>query len=141
MTEQTDMRGRMLWVFIPAVALTACYKSTVPPDGCKNEPTAEYLSNDGQWKSVTFLRQCRDGAPEFQVSVLPSTASFSNEPGNAFRQDGTRQGFNGHHHMQQIWKGPHELWISHDRGMRVGYAASAVGAITLVHTDKDIAEN
>jgi hypothetical protein len=101
------MGVRVLWMLIPAVGLTACYKSTIPPDECKNEPTAQYLSNDRQLKSVTFLRQCGDGAIEFQVSVLPTTASLSNEPGNAFRQDGTRRGVEGHHRMQQLWKGRH----------------------------------
>jgi hypothetical protein len=42
--------------------------------------------------------------------------------------------------MKQMWKGPHELWISHERGMKVGYAASAVGAITVIHTDEEIHE-
>jgi hypothetical protein len=137
------MRGRMIWMLIPAVGLTACYKSTVAPDECKNEPTAEYPSNDGRWKSVAFLRQCGAGPTELQVSVLPIAASLSNEPGNAFRQDATPEGVEGHHSfgMQQMWKGPHELWISHERGMKVGYAASAVGAITVFHTDEDILEH
>ena len=132
------MRGRLLWMLIGALGLTACYKSTVSPDECKNEPTSQYLSNDGKWKSITFLRQCGDGVTEFQVSVLPTTASLSNEPGNAFRQDGTAQ---GHHHMQQLWKSPHELWISHDPDMKIAYAASTVSTVTVVHTDKDILEH
>jgi hypothetical protein len=137
------MRGRMIWMLIPAVGLTACYKSAVAPDECKNEPTAEYPSKDGRWKSVAFLRQCGAGPTELQVSVLPIAASLSNEPGNAFRQDATPEGVEGHHSfgMQQMWKGPHELWISHERGMKVGYAASAVGAITVFHTDEDILEH
>jgi hypothetical protein len=137
-----DTRYRVLWLLIAAMGLTGCYKSTVPQGECNNEGTAELLSNDGQWKSVLFLRQCGGGASEYQVSVLPTTASLSNEAGNAFRQDAGREGGGRHsYHMQQVWKGPHELWISHDRGMKVAYAASEVGAVTVVHTDVDILEH
>ena len=133
----------MICVLISAMWLTGCYRSTVAPNDCKNNPTAEYSSNDGRWKSVAFLRQCGGGPNELQVSVLPTTVSLSNEPGNAFREDATREGAEGRHsyRMQQLWKGSHELWISHERGMKVGYAASAVGVVTVVHTDEDILEH
>jgi hypothetical protein len=102
----------------------------------------ESFSNDRQWKAVLFIRHCGIGASEFHVSVLPAAASLSNEAGNAFRQDATHEGGGRHsYHMQQVWKGPHELWISHDRGMTVAFAASAVGPVAVVHTDEEILEH
>ena len=64
--------GRMLSILISAAALAACYRPTVDPAECSNEPTADYPSSDGQWKSVAFLRQCGAGPIELQVSVLPN---------------------------------------------------------------------
>ena len=133
----------MLSILISAAALAACYRSTVDPAECSNEPTADYPSSDGQWKSVAFLRQCGAGPIELQVSVLPVNASLPNEPGNALRQDASQERVEGHHSfaVRQKWKNPRELWISHERGMKVKYAAWAVGAITVIHTDGEIAND
>src|SRR5882757_8351949 len=133
-----NVRHRFLCLLIPAVGLTACYKSTVPPGECKNELMSELFSGDRQWKAVLFSRQCGDSPSELQVSVLASRTSLSSEAGNAFRQDARRE-WGGHHlyNLRQAWKGPHELWISHNRAMKVGYAASQVGVVTVVNTDAD----
>ena len=91
-----NVRRRVLWLVIPAVGLTACYKSTLPPGQCKNELMSELLSGDKLWKAVLFSRQCGDSPSELQVSVFASQASLSNEAGNAFRQDASHEGGGRH---------------------------------------------
>ena len=128
------MRARALVLLVTFAGLTGCYESTRPPDKCDNDQTGESLSPDKEWKAVVFLRQCGDGPTESHISVLPATASLPNEPGNAFRQDGTGGGSRSSYRMEGTWKGPHELWIAHDTTMKVAYAAAGVGPVRIVHS-------
>jgi len=114
---------RLLVMLVAFAALSACYKSRLPPGTCENDQWSEALSPDKQWKSVLFQRQCGDDV-SFHVSVLPATRTLANEPGNAFRQDTTGEGSRSSHTFHQRWKPPHELWIAHDQGMKVVRIAS-----------------
>jgi hypothetical protein len=132
---------RVLWLLIPVMGLAGCYKSSFPPSQCENSDAQEVLSNDRQWKAVVFHRWCPEDRPAFHVSVLPAATPLPNEAGNAFRQDVSleRAGTGGHAHtIQQVWKGPRELWISHDENMKVAYSVSEVGEVTVVQTSGDI---
>jgi hypothetical protein len=127
------MRTRVLILFTALAALSACYKSRLPPGTCENDQVSELLSTDKQWKSVLFERQCGDETSEVHVSVLSATAALPNEPGNAFRQDATGDGTRSSRHLYQAWRGPRELWIGHDGSMKVAYAATGVGPVKVVH--------
>ena len=128
------MRFRILVLLVVLAALAGCYKSRLPPGTCENDQWAELLSPDKVWKSVLFHRQCGDQPTETNVSVLPAPAALPNEPGNAFRQDSTVEGTRSSHTMHQTWKGPRELWISHDETMKVAFAVSEVGPVRVVHS-------
>jgi hypothetical protein len=134
------MRDRLLVMFIAFAALSACYKSRLPPGTCENDQWSEALSPDKQWKSVLFQRQCGDDV-SFHVSVLPATTTLANEPGNAFRQDTTGEGSRSSHTFHQRWKAPHELWIAHDQGMKVAFAASEVGPVRVFHSVGELPES
>jgi hypothetical protein len=81
---------------------------------------------------VLFQRRCGDEV-SIHVSVLPATATLPNQPGNAFRQDRTGEGRRSSHTLHQTWGTPHELWIAHDQGMKVAFAASEVGPVRVFH--------
>jgi hypothetical protein len=133
------MRLRALSMAVSTMALAACYKSIPQSGQCKNEHVQEMFSQDRQWKSVVFIRDCPGSGSAFQVSVLPAAAPAPTEAGNAFRQDTSAEQTGGHsHQLQQVWKGDRELWISHDQQMKVVYSVSEVGVITIVHTTENI---
>jgi hypothetical protein len=123
-----------------AIGLAGCYKSTVSQEQCKNDPTAELLSPDGQWKSVSFLRECGAAPLEAHVSVLPVTSALGNEPGNAFREEASRAAAHYSFRIQQVWKGPRELWVGHAPDIKVAYSASQVGDVTIVHKAGEVLE-
>ena len=132
------MSARSLWIAVPTLICTGCYQASYsPPTECSNEQTAETLSNDRQWKAVTFLRQCPGLASGVEISVLPTAASLSTDPGNVFRQD-----VDGADHssfrLRVRWESDRELWITHEHRMKVAFSASSVGAVTIVHKTGDI---
>ena len=137
---RAGMRFRVLFLFLAVAGLSACYKSRLPPGTCENDQWSEALSPDKQWKSVLFQRQCGDEV-SIHVSVLPATAKLANEPGNAFRQDLTAEGSPSSHTLHQRWEAPHELWIAHDQGMKVAFAASEVGPVRVSHSVGEIPDS
>src|SRR3954464_8648583 len=56
--------------------------------GCQNEAPAEHVSPDGQWKYVSFDRNCgtRPGS-NLQITVLPTNTPLPHEAANAFIAD------------------------------------------------------
>lgn len=129
-----------LLLLIAAIGPAGCYKSNVSQGQCTNEQTAQLLSADGQWKSVSFLRDCGGAHAEMQVSVLPAASPLGDEAGNTFRQDARQEAAHSSARMQQVWKGPRELWIGHDPNMKVAYSASQVGEVTVVHKAGEVLE-
>jgi len=59
--------------------------------GCQNEAPAERLSADGQWKYVSFDRNCgATTGSNFQISILAASQSLPSGAANAFIADDNR---------------------------------------------------
>jgi hypothetical protein len=55
---------------------------------CKNEAPTEHVSPDGQWKYVSFDRNCgATTGSNLQISVLPVSKALSSGAANAFISD------------------------------------------------------
>lgn len=84
--------------------------------GCVNEAPAEHASPDGQWKYVSFDRNCgATTATNLQVSVLPISQALPGGAANAFIADDD-------HGATRFIAQPE--WIS-ARKLRITYAAKA----------------
>jgi len=84
--------------------------------GCENEAPAEHLSPDGQWKYVSFDRNC--GATtrsNLQISVLPANKPLPSGAANTFIADDN--------HGETTFVAQPE-WLS-SRKLRITYAAKA----------------
>ena len=91
--------------------LVGCTKSN-----CANEAIAERSSPDGQWKYVSFDRNC--GATtgnNLQISVLPASESLPSSAANAFSAD-------DNHGAAQFLAQPE--WSSRQR-LRIVYSKKA----------------
>jgi hypothetical protein len=56
--------------------------------GCTNEAPAEHLSPDGQWKYVSFDRNCgATTGTNLQISILPASKPLSRGAANMFIAD------------------------------------------------------
>jgi hypothetical protein len=130
MTNATENYVAQALLALGLAALLGCtYKCRLPPGTCENEQLGEAPSPDKAWKSVVFYRHCGCEGSEIEISVLPATAPLPNAPGNALRADSTNSV-----RLQQAWKGPHELSISHDQKMNLAFAAPQVGPVRIVHS-------
>src|SRR5579872_1022360 len=75
-------------LFIITAIIISCFQTGCHSYFCSNEFPAEHPSPDGKWKYVVFDRNCgATTSTNFQVSVLPSSASLPNAPANAFTGD------------------------------------------------------
>jgi|SRR4051794_17394289 hypothetical protein len=75
------MRTLAVFVLIAATFVTGC-------DTCANEAPVEHLSPDGQWKYVSFDRNCgATTGTNLQVSILPASKPLPNDGANAFIAD------------------------------------------------------
>jgi hypothetical protein len=84
--------------------------------GCTNEAPAEHVSPDGQWKYVSFDRNCgATTGSNLQVSVLPASKPLLNGAANAFIADDD-------HGATRFVAQPE--WIS-ARKLRITYSAKA----------------
>jgi len=71
---------KLLPVLFVVALLVGCH--------CGNEAPAEHLSPDGQWKYVSFDRNCgATTGSNLQISVLPASKSLPNSAANAFIAD------------------------------------------------------
>src|SRR5258708_1905794 len=109
-------------LFVVAILLVGC--------DCANETPAEHLSPDGQWKYVSFDRNCgATTGSNLQVSVLPASESLPNGAANAFIAD------NNHGATrfvaQSEWTSATKLRITYSPKARIFKRESRVGSIDI----------
>ena len=105
--------------------LVGCTGST-----CTNDAPAEHISPDGQWKYVSFDRDC--GATtrsNLQVSVLPASESLPTDAANAFIADDNHGATR--FLAQPEWMSAHKLRITYSVKARVFKKESKVGPIDI----------
>src|SRR3569623_1030433 len=96
-------KALVLFAFASLIVCIACTH-------CENESPGEHLSPDGQWKYVSFDRNCgATTGSNLQISVLPASKSLPNGGANAFIADDNRGAtrFVG----QPAWVSGHKLQI------------------------------
>ena len=94
----------------------ACLIPMIGCTDCQNEAPAEHVSPDGQWKYVSFDRNCgATTGSNLQISVLPVSKSLSNDAANAFIAD-------DNHGATRFVAQPE--WIP-DHRLRIVYSAKA----------------
>jgi hypothetical protein len=102
---------------------------------CTNEAPAEHLSPDGQWKYVSFDRNCgattRDN---LQVSVLPAFKHLPNEAANVFIADDNHGATR--FVAQPEWVSSRELRIAYSPKAGVFKKESQVGPIKITHVEE-----
>jgi hypothetical protein len=109
-------------LIVSAVLLAGC--------DCANEAPAEHLSPDGQWKYVSFDRNC--GATtrsNFQVTVLHASKSLPNSAANAFIADDNHGATR--FVAQAEWISPTKLRITYSPKARIFKRESKVGPIDI----------
>lgn len=103
------MKRIVVFVLAAAAFLTGC-------NTCANEAPAEHLSPDGQWKYVSFDRNCgATTGSNLQISILPASKSLPNEAANAFIAD------DNHGAMRFVAQ---PQWVSNSK-LRIEYSAKA----------------
>src|SRR4051812_28787639 len=76
-------KGLALFEFACLVVMMDCARS-----GCDNEAPSDHVSPDGQWKYVSFDRNCgATTGTNLQISVLPASKSLPSDAANAFIAD------------------------------------------------------
>jgi hypothetical protein len=109
--------------------------ATVVACAVLNEAPAEHLSPDGQWKYVSFDRNCgattRDN---LQVSILPAFKHLPNEAANVFIAD-DNQGAT-RFVAQPEWVSSRELRIAYSPKARVFKKESQVGPIKITYAEE-----
>ena len=115
---------------------TGCGHPRMPPpsDVCQNRDIHELFSSDRIWKAIRFTRWCAGSTPVLQVSVLRSSESLPNAPGNALQERPATLSAD----LKLVWEKPRELWITHNYEMTLDYAVSQVGDVTIVHTTRKL---
>jgi hypothetical protein len=102
---------------------------------CGNEAPAEHLSPDGQWKYVSFDRNCgATTSSNLQISVLPASKALPNEAANAFIADdnhGTTRFV-----AQPEWVSARELKITYSARARIFKKESKVGPTDLKYVEE-----
>ena len=74
-------QATVLFIFASLTLMVGC-------TDCQNEAPAEHVSPDGQWKYVSFDRNCgATTGSNLQISVLPVSKSLSSGAANAFIAD------------------------------------------------------
>src|SRR3954451_11985351 len=84
--------------------------------GCSNEVPSEHVSPDGQWKYVSFDRNCgATTGSNLQITVLPTNTLLPHEAANAFIAD-------DNHGVTKFVAQPQ--WLS-NRKLRITYSSRA----------------
>ena len=104
----------------------ACLTLLVGCSNCQNEAPAEHISPDGQWKYVSFDRNCgATTGSNLQISVLPVSESLSNGAANAFIADDNHGATR--FVAQPEWISAHKLRVSYSSKARVFKKEAMVG--------------
>jgi len=102
---------------------------------CENEAPAEHFSPDGQWKYVSFDRNCgATSSSNLQISILPASEALPKEAANAFIAD-------DNHRVtrfvaQPEWVSARELKITYSAKARIFKKESKVGPIDLKYVEE-----
>lgn len=118
------MRSTALtFVLLLVAVFTGC-------DMCANEAPAEHLSPDGQWKYVSFDRNCgATTGSNLQISVLPASKPLPDRAANAFIADDNHGATT--FVAQPEWVSNRQLLITYSAKARVFKKESKVGAIDI----------
>ena len=102
---------------------------------CANEAPSEQLSPDGEWKYVTFDRNCgATTGSNLQVTVLPAAARLPNEAGNAFIADDNHGAAGSIARLE--WLAPHTLQITISSKARVFKKESRTGTVEIRYVEQ-----
>jgi hypothetical protein len=102
---------------------------------CANEAPAEHISPDGQWKYVTFDRNCgATTGSNLQISVLPASKRLPNKAANAFIADDNHGATR--FVAQPEWVSARELKITYSAKARIFKKESRVGPIELKYVQE-----
>jgi hypothetical protein len=122
------MRTFAASLLIAAAFLTGC-------DTCANEAPAEHLSPDGQWKYVSFDRNCgATTGSNLQVSILRSSKSLPNNAANAFIADDNHGKTT--FVAQPEWVSPNRLRITYSAKARIFKRETKVGSIEIEYVQE-----
>jgi len=115
--------------------VSACLTLMVGCTDCQNESPAEHISPDGQWKYVSFDRNCGAATrTSLQISVLPVSKSLSSGKANAFIAD-DNHGATGFV-AQPKWMSARKLRIVYSSKARVFEKATKVGPIDIEYVQE-----
>jgi hypothetical protein len=104
-------KGVILFEFACLIVMMGC-----ADPGCNNEAPSEHVSPDGQWKYVSFDRNCgATTGSNLQISVLPASESLPSGAANAFIAD-------DNHSATRFVAQPQ--WLS-NRKLRIAYSPKA----------------
>ena len=108
----------------------------VVPSRCDNIPISESASPDGRLKAVVFTRDCGSvSGLTTQVSILESSSSLLNGPGNAFVADtnhgaiSSAPGSGPEVHVR--WQTRYHLFIEYPHGARGRLVAGEVAGVQI----------
>ena len=121
-------QATVLFVFVGLTLMVGC-------DDCQNEAPAEHVSPDGQWKYVSFDRNCgATTGSNLQISVLPASKSLPSGAASAFIADDNHGATR--FVAQALWLSGRKLQIAYSPKARVFKKEANVGPIEIeyVHT-------
>ncbi len=122
------MRSLLFFLVLPALVFVGC-------NDCTNEAPAEHASPDGQWKYVSFDRNCgATTGSNLQIAVLPSSQSLPREAANAFIADSNHGATT--FVAQPEWLDSHTLRITYSSMARVFKKESQVGPIRIEYVEE-----
>jgi len=103
--------------------------------GCTNEAPAEHFSPDGQWKYVSFDRNCgATTGSNLQISVLPASKALPRGAANAFIAD------NDHGATRFVaqpeWLSSRKLRINYSPKARISKKEAQVGPIEIEYVQE-----
>jgi hypothetical protein len=120
----------VLFVFASLIVLMGCTEV-----GCDNEAPAEHVSPDGQWKYVSFDRNCgATTGSNLQISVLPASKSFPRGAANAFIADDNHGATR--FVAQPEWLSGRKLRIAYSQKARVFKKEAAVGPVEIEYVQE-----
>ena len=103
--------------------------------GCENEATSEHVSPDGQWKYISFDRNCgATTGSNLQISVLPAPKSLPSDAANAFIADDNHGATR--FVAQPDWLSDHKLRIAYSQKARIFKKEAKVGPIEIEYVQE-----
>ncbi len=121
-------QATVLFIFACLTLMLGCTE-------CQNEAPAEHVSPDGQWKYVSFDRNCgATTGSNLQISVLAVSKSLSSGGANAFIADDNHGATR--FVAQSEWLSPRRLRIVYSSKARVFKKEAKVGPIDIEYVQE-----